>query len=50
MLEMTKFVPQVLRQFRLEWASQKDEWEIGGYWFAKQSDVVMRLLPRERST
>ena len=48
MLEMTKFVPQVLRRFSLEWASQKDEWKISGYWFAKQSGVVMRLLNKEQ--
>jgi hypothetical protein len=43
MLEMTKFVPQVLRHFDVEWASSEEEWDISGYWFAKQSGVVMRL-------
>ena len=46
MLEMTKFVPQLLRQFDLEWASPEDEWSISGYWFAKQSGVIMRLIPK----
>lgn len=46
MLEMTKFVPQVLRQFDLEWASPKNEWGISGYWFAKQSGLVMQFVPK----
>lgn len=50
MLEMTKFVPQVLRQFHLEWASPKDEWEISGYFFAKQKGVIMRFTARDKSS
>jgi hypothetical protein len=48
MLEMTKFLPQLFRQFKLEWTSTDDEWKITGYWFAKQSGVIMRVLPREQ--
>lgn len=46
MLEMTKFVPQLLRQIDLEWASPRDKWEISGYWFAKQSGLVVRFVPK----
>ncbi|TVY32474.1 Pisatin demethylase [Lachnellula subtilissima] len=46
-LEITKFVPQVLRHFRLEWASPEEEWAICGVWFAKQSGVIMRVIPRK---
>ncbi|TVY24275.1 Pisatin demethylase [Lachnellula hyalina] len=46
MLEIIKLVPQVLRHFRLEWASPQEEWAICGVWFAKQSGVIMRVIPR----
>lgn len=47
MLEMVKFVPTVLLHYDLEWASDKPEWDVAGYWFAKQSNVLMRLRPRD---
>ncbi|TVY15514.1 Pisatin demethylase [Lachnellula arida] len=47
-LEITKFVPQLLRLFTLEWASPEEEWSICGVWFAKQSGVMMRVIPRKR--
>ena len=46
MLEMTKLVPQLLRRFDIEWTSPSPEWDIVGYWFAKQNGVVMRLRKR----
>ena len=50
MLEMAKFVPQVLRKFDLEWASREDNWEIAGYWFAKQSGIVVKVSKRKDPT
>lgn len=46
MLEMTKVVPQVLRNFDLEWAEPDMDWTINGYWFAKQSGLIMKLHSR----
>jgi hypothetical protein len=45
---MTKFVPQLLRHFRLEWASPKEEWDLSGVWFVKQSGMLMRVIPRKQ--
>ncbi len=45
---MNKFVPQVLRNFDFEWASDKDEWDIHGFWFAKQSGLLARMLPKAK--
>lgn len=47
LLEMTKLVPQFLRHFDLEWAGEESGWQISGYWFAKQDDVLMRIKDRK---
>ncbi|OBT71609.1 hypothetical protein VF21_08946 [Pseudogymnoascus sp. 05NY08] len=44
LLEMSKFVPQILREFRMEWAG-REEWAVNSTWFAKQSDVLVKLHP-----
>ncbi|ETS84381.1 hypothetical protein PFICI_02406 [Pestalotiopsis fici W106-1] len=41
-MEMGKLVPQVLRQFQLEWASDEPEWKIQTYWFAKQTGLLLK--------
>ncbi|KAE9376326.1 cytochrome P450 [Stipitochalara longipes BDJ] len=48
LMEMGKFVPQILRQFDLFWASDKPEWTVNTYWFARQSDFVVRFQTRKR--
>lgn len=45
-MEMGKFVPQILRQFDLFWASDKPDWMVKTYWFAKQSDMYVRFQSR----
>lgn len=47
-MEMGKFVPQILRQFDIYWASEKSEWTVKTYWFAKQSDLLVRFEKRQR--
>ncbi|PSS28479.1 hypothetical protein M430DRAFT_92974 [Amorphotheca resinae ATCC 22711] len=47
-MEMGMLVPQVLRNFEIEWAGQKKEWSIKSYWFAKQSGLHVRLRPRQK--
>jgi cytochrome P450 len=42
-LEMGKFVPQILRHFELEWASERPDWETEAVWFWKQSGVIVRF-------
>ncbi|KAI0170695.1 cytochrome P450 [Pestalotiopsis sp. NC0098] len=46
-MEMGKLVPQVLRQFHLEWASDEPAWKVETYWFSKQTGLLVRF--RERS-
>ena len=45
-MEIGKFVPQVLRQFDLEWASEQSEWDTRCYWMHKQGGLIARLKPR----
>uniref|UniRef100_A0A0D2Y3I0 Pisatin demethylase n=1 Tax=Fusarium oxysporum (strain Fo5176) TaxID=660025 RepID=A0A0D2Y3I0_FUSOF len=45
-MEMSKFVPQVLRQFDLEWASSEPGWRVKTYWFAKQTGLLVRFHRR----
>ncbi|KAJ9606533.1 Cytochrome p-450 [Cladophialophora chaetospira] len=42
-LEMGKFVPQILRHFDLEWASALLEWKTEAVWFWKQSGIIVRF-------
>ncbi|CAG9990779.1 unnamed protein product [Clonostachys byssicola] len=46
-MEMGKLVPQILRQFDLEWASDEPGWKVETFWFAKQTGLLVRF--RERS-
>ncbi|KAF5016196.1 hypothetical protein F66182_12201, partial [Fusarium sp. NRRL 66182] len=39
-MEVGKFVPQMLRQFNVEWASSEPEWQVTTYWFAKQTGLM----------
>ncbi|KAF2152840.1 cytochrome P450 [Myriangium duriaei CBS 260.36] len=48
LLEMTKLVPQLLRHFDIEWASDHPEWQISGYWFAKPKDMFVKMIPRNK--
>ncbi|KIX09126.1 uncharacterized protein Z518_00204 [Rhinocladiella mackenziei CBS 650.93] len=49
LLEMSKFVPQLLRHFDVEWASQSPEWTTYSYWFCKQKDVILRFKSRTKT-
>ncbi len=40
-LEMGKFIPQILRHFDLKWASSQPEWKTEAVWFWKQSGVIV---------
>ncbi|KIX01166.1 uncharacterized protein Z518_08891 [Rhinocladiella mackenziei CBS 650.93] len=48
-MEMGKFIPQILRQFHLEWASDKPTWDVKTWWFAKQSGMFVTFTTRNRS-
>jgi hypothetical protein len=39
---MSKFVPQILREFNMNWAGDS-EWKVDASWFAKQSGVLVKL-------
>jgi len=47
-MEMGKLVPQMMRHFDLEWASEEPEWKIHTYWFSKQSGLLVRMKARKR--
>jgi hypothetical protein len=49
-MEMGKFVPQILRHFRVEFADASDrEWSVKTFWFAKQSGMRMKMTPRNKA-
>ncbi|KAL2835369.1 cytochrome P450 [Aspergillus pseudoustus] len=48
-MEMGKFVPQILRHFRISWASPVPEWQTDAAWFWKQSGLIVRLERRVRA-
>lgn len=50
LMEMGKLVPQVLRKFSLEWASDEPYWQVKTYWFAKQTGLLVRFKPRDSLT
>ncbi|KAM0429808.1 hypothetical protein ACHAPT_006414 [Fusarium lateritium] len=41
-MEMGKFVPQLMRYFNFEWASEKHDWEVKTYFFAKQHGLKFK--------
>ncbi|KAJ5654540.1 cytochrome P450 [Penicillium lividum] len=45
-MEMGKLVPQLIRNFEIEWASQEAEWRVETFWFAKQHGLKCRLKSR----
>lgn len=47
-MEMGKLVPQILREFDVEWASDEPEWKVYTYWFARQEGLTTRLKPRHK--
>ncbi|KAF9891574.1 hypothetical protein FE257_003585 [Aspergillus nanangensis] len=49
-MEMGKLIPQILRHFDIEWASDKPEWHVKTFWFAKQHDLVCRLSIRDKGS
>ncbi|ETI22722.1 hypothetical protein G647_06798 [Cladophialophora carrionii CBS 160.54] len=48
-LEMGKFIPQILRHFDLEWAADHPEWRTEAVWFWKQAGVIVRFKWRGKS-
>lgn len=46
-MEMGKFVPQVLRNFDIKWASDKPEWETHAAWFWKQSKIIVKFSTKQ---
>lgn len=46
-MEMGKLIPQLLRHFDIEWASDEPEWYVESFWFAKQNGLLCRLSPRK---
>ena len=44
---MGKLVPEIFRNFDLEWAAEEDEWKVSTFWFAKQTGIQVRCIPRQ---
>ncbi|RVX65790.1 hypothetical protein B0A52_10321 [Exophiala mesophila] len=47
MLEMGKFVPQILRTFDIEWASPTQDWTVKTYWFHRQRNLFFKFTSRK---
>lgn len=48
MMEIGKFVPQIFRQFDVEWASEDEEWKTNTAWFWKQTNIIVRFTSRSK--
>lgn len=48
-MEMGKFIPQILQTFDIEWASENEEWKTNAAWFWKQTDMEVRFKVRQRA-
>jgi cytochrome P450 len=46
LLEMSKLVPQILRQFNVKLADPAAEWHLADYWFVKQTGLICRVRDR----
>lgn len=47
-MEMGKLVPQIIRHFEIEWASDEREWRVETLWFAKQHGLKYKLKSRTK--
>lgn len=47
MMVLTKTVGQIVRNFDMEWASDKEEWNTKCRMQVRQTGVIMRLTRRE---
>lgn len=47
MMVLTKTVGQIVRNFDMEWASEKEEWSTSCRMQVRQTGVIMRLKRRE---
>jgi hypothetical protein len=45
-MEMGKIVPQLLREFDVEWASAEPDWTVRTYFFSMQEGLIVRLKSR----
>lgn len=48
-MELGKLVPQLLRDFEIEWASEEPTWKVFTYFFARQEGLIVKLKPRNGS-
>jgi cytochrome P450 len=48
-IEMGKFIPQILQTFDIEWASENEAWKTNAAWFWKQTDMDVRFKVRQRA-
>lgn len=47
LMEMGKFVPQLLREFTIKWASPEYNWSVHAHWFAAQKGLLIRFEDRK---
>ncbi|KAK5046898.1 hypothetical protein LTR84_007252 [Exophiala bonariae] len=48
-LEMGKFLPQILRDFDVIWAAPEPEWKLHAAWFWMQSGMIAKFRWRQKS-
>ncbi|SMY26207.1 unnamed protein product [Zymoseptoria tritici ST99CH_1A5] len=46
-MEMGKFIPQIVQKFDIEWASKNAEWKTNAAWFWKQTDMQVKFKVRK---
>lgn len=48
LLEISKVVPQLLRQFDFQLSHPEKEWKLYDYWFVRQTGLICRVIKRKK--
>ena len=46
MMEMGKLLTQVLREFDMEWAEVKEDWDVRSYWMPEHRGLIVNFKTR----
>lgn len=49
-LEMSKIIPQLMREYTITMAEPNQEWKTENYWFVKQTGLECRILRRDKTS
>lgn len=47
MLQMEKFLMEILERFDVEWAAKEKDWKVKNFWLPEHYGLLVRLRARE---